>query len=54
VAIVWRKKDGSNTWHFCSNCQHWPTSNYETSDDKPTSGEPCHECRAKQDTDNCA
>lgn len=48
-----KKKYGSDTWHFCSNCSNWPTSNYEESYTKPTSGELCNECKAKKNANDC-
>jgi hypothetical protein len=49
----YRRTKGSDTWHFCRNCTHWPTTNYESSQTKPTSGEFCNECLAKERADNC-
>lgn len=46
-----RKRNGSDTWHFCSNCSQWPTSNYVTG--TGSSGEKCNECLAKQRSGNC-
>jgi hypothetical protein len=54
MASVYRRRFGSDTWHFCSNCSNWPTSGYDTSYDKPTSGEFCDECKAKRAAGNCA
>lgn len=48
MAKTYRKKQRSDTWHFCSNCSKWPTSNYEERSSKPASGELCNECHAKQ------
>ena len=28
---TYRRKRNSDTWHFCANCRHWPTSDYESS-----------------------
>lgn len=53
MASTWRKRRGSDTWHFCSNCSNWPQSDYEVSYTKPNSGELCNECKAKQDAGNC-
>jgi len=54
MASTWRKrKGGYDTWHFCSNCQNWPTSNYEEKATKPTTGEFCNECQSKQKANNC-
>lgn len=48
-----RRKSGSDTWHFCTNCTLWPTSDYDTSSSKPTSGEFCNQCRAKETAGDC-
>lgn len=52
-----RKREGSDTWHFCGNCQHWPFQGkvaFSSSPSKPSWGELCNECRAKQDNGECA
>ena len=41
MASTYRKKKWSDTWHWCSNCNNWPTSDYEERYIKPTSGELC-------------
>jgi len=51
--ITYRRKKGSDTWHWCSKCSNWPTSDYETSYVKPTSGELCNECKAKDREGTC-
>jgi len=48
-----KRKDGYDTWHFCSNCPNWPTSDYEERYTKPMDGELCNECRAKQAVGDC-
>jgi hypothetical protein len=51
----WRKKKGgSDVWHFCTNCSSWPTTDYETSYTKPTSGELDNECRSKEKAGTCS
>lgn len=50
---VYRRREGHDTWHWCVNCSTWPTGGYEESSSKPTSGEFCNECRAKQLAGNC-
>jgi hypothetical protein len=54
MASQYRRRKGSDTWHFCSNCSNWPTSDYETSYTKPTTGELCDQCKAKKDAGNCS
>ena len=46
-----RKRNDSDTWHFCLNCSNWPTSNYTTG--TGASGEKCNECLAKQKAGTC-
>jgi len=53
MANEYRKKNGSDTWHWCKNCSNWPTSNYQTSSTKPTSGELCDQCKGKEKNNNC-
>jgi hypothetical protein len=48
-----RKGSGYDTWHFCSNCSNWPTSDYDERSDKPTTGELCDQCRAKDKAGEC-
>lgn len=50
----YRKREGNDTWHWCSNCSKYPTSGYTTSPAKPSSGELCNECKSKQAADNCS
>lgn len=53
MANTYRKRQDSDTWHFCSNCQNWPTSNYDERQNKPTTGELCDQCQAKKKRDDC-
>jgi hypothetical protein len=48
-----RRRDGHDTWHYCTNCQNWPTSNYDQQGSKPTTGELCNECQAKARRGDC-
>lgn len=49
----YRKKKGSDTWHWCTNCSNWPTSDYDEREGKPSSGELDNECQAKEKAGNC-
>lgn len=49
----YRRKKGSDTWHWCKNCSNWPTSDYEVRYTKPTTGELDNECKAKERDGNC-
>lgn len=52
----YRKANGSDTWHFCTNCQHWPSSGYTShaGGSAPASGELCNECLGKENNGNCS
>jgi len=50
----YRKRNESDTWHFCTNCSNWPTSGYTTATSKPSSGEFCNECLDKEKNGNCS
>jgi len=49
----YRKKKGSDTWHWCKNCSNWPTEDYDVRYSKPISGELDNECKAKDSAGNC-
>ena len=53
LAVAYRKAKGSDTWHYCTNCSKWPTSNYDQSAGKPTTGELCNECKGKEKNGQC-
>ena len=55
MAGVYRKREGSDTWHFCTNCTNWPKlpTKYKEQTSKPTTGEFCDECLAKKKAGNC-
>jgi hypothetical protein len=55
MASTYRRRKDKDTWHFCSNCQNWPTKaeSVEQSS-KPTTGELCNECKAKRAAGNCS
>jgi hypothetical protein len=48
------KRKDSDTWHWCTNCSNYPTgSNVNVSYIKPTYGELCDECQAKEKDGRC-
>ena len=49
----YRKKKGRDTWHWCTNCSNWPTSNYEVRHQKPNDDELDNECKAKDREGKC-
>ena len=53
-AMAYRKRESNDTWHFCKNCSNWPTTQpYKEQDAKPTTGEFCNECLAKDRNGDC-
>ena len=57
--IEYRRKKGRDTWHWCTNCSHWPTEDYETycgsKDDRPSSySELDNECLSLEKKGNCS
>ena len=53
LKMAYRKRKDKDTWHFCSNCSNWPTSNYDEKQTKPANGELCDECKSKQKNGDC-
>ena len=53
---TYRKRKGSDTWHWCRNCPNWPTSDYDevTTRDRPSSGELDNTCLAKERNGTCS
>ena len=51
--MPYRKRKGTDTWHFCRNCSNWPTSNFDEQYSKPTTGEFDNECLAKDRNRTC-
>ena len=51
--MAYRRKKGSDTWHWCKNCSNYPTSDYDERSSKPAYGELCNECRSKDKKGTC-
>lgn len=51
--MAYRRLRTSEIWHWCRNCSHWPSANYETSHSDPDRGRLCRECRTKKEKDTC-
>jgi len=53
----YRKRKGSDTWHWCTNCSKWPKwpDIYETwcGGRRPKNGELCNECKSKEKRNDC-
>ena len=54
---TYRRKKGSDVWHWCTNCDDWPTSDYEEvtlpDNERPSSGELDNQCRDKERRGEC-
>lgn len=50
---AYRRRESADVWHFCRNCSNYPEEDFVTSEERPTSGEFCNECLAKDERDNC-
>jgi hypothetical protein len=58
---AYRRLAHSDTWHFCVNCSHWRRrlQDHKVGDTavekrtKPTTGELCNECQAKERRHGC-
>jgi len=53
VSTVYRRKQESEIWHFCSNCSQWPEDHYLEQRQAPGTGEMCNECTVKRREGNC-
>jgi hypothetical protein len=46
--MLYIRKKSSDTWHWIRSCSNYPIgSDVVTSTSKPTSGELCNQCKAK-------
>ena len=50
--MAYRKRNDSDTWHWCRNCSNWPTSDYDERTDRP-SYDLCNECKGKEKAGTC-
>ncbi len=51
--MAYRKRNGSDTWHWCQNCSNWPKKDFKEQATKPSGGDQCNECKSKQKSGNC-
>jgi len=56
--IKYRRRDKSDTWHWCTNCPNWPREKpYEEIEieegKRPSYGELDNTCRAKERDGDC-
>jgi hypothetical protein len=54
--MEYRRRKTSDTWHWCTNCSQWPTSNYESVNlpaGKRPSGDLDNECRKEERDGTC-
>lgn len=53
MALGYRKKQSSDTWHFCCNCSQWPRFDFIELWQPPTIGEMCNECEVRRREGKC-
>jgi CheY-like chemotaxis protein len=46
TANIYRRRNGSDTWHFRPGCSNWPVDNYAEQEGEPTTGQLCNECKS--------
>lgn len=53
----YRRKKDSDTWHWCTNCDDYPQSDYvqewHPNGERPKTGELDNQCLAKEKAGNC-
>jgi hypothetical protein len=49
--IAYRKAAAGDTWHHCSDCSHWPSEDFLSSNNLPDSAQLCNECVVKSQHD---
>jgi len=50
---VFRRRRGSDVWHFCRDCPNWPRIDYEEQYTKPATGRLDPECEARKAAGTC-
>ncbi len=50
----YRRAQGSDVWHWCTNCSQWPESDYDARFTEPMAGELDSECREKEQERDCS
>jgi hypothetical protein len=53
MAVTFRRRRGTDMWHFCSNCSNWPRDDYDERATNPGSGLFCNECVRKRASGAC-
>lgn len=48
----YRRRRGSDTWHWCRNCSNDPKSDFDTRTERPQ-GDLCNECKSKEREKTC-
>jgi hypothetical protein len=49
----YRKTVSGDTWHFCSDCSHWPVADYVSIKNLPENATSCNECVVKSRHGEC-
>ena len=58
--VTYRKRKDSDSWHWCTNCDDWPTDDEDFDEielpegQRPSTGELDNQCRAKERDGKCS
>jgi len=44
MPLTYRRRRGSDTWHFRTDCEHWPRAEFDEERRTPMTGRCCFEC----------
>ncbi len=50
---MYRRKEEGDKWHWCENCQNWPTENFEEQYNRPDNGQLCQKCTENSNKGTC-
>jgi len=51
--MEYRKKNGTDVWHWCENCAEWPAEDYTVTFGDPVSGKLDEKCRDREKDGLC-
>ena len=49
----YRREYGTSHWHWCKNCEDFPTSNYTIRHFSPKYGDLCPKCKELEEAGSC-
>ncbi|NOH00400.1 MAG: hypothetical protein HND52_20740 [Ignavibacteriae bacterium] len=51
--MEYRRKKGSEMWHFCKNCPNWPFEDFDVRLTKPDDEKIDPECLSRENSNKC-